>query len=50
MKYGKINEGFSFIPTINLGWITWKGKRIYFLQFMWLFWYITTLRKFPWEN
>ena len=44
MKYisivsGKIVEGFSFIPSIDLNWMTLTDKRHYDVQFSWLKWY-----------
>ena len=36
---GKIIEGFSFIPNVNLNWITLDCCRYYDVQFSWLRWY-----------
>ena len=41
ISYGKIIEGFSFIPNVNLNWMTLDGCRYYDIQFAWLFWYVT---------
>ena len=52
MKYlgisgGKIVEGFSILPSINLNWaVSYSRKenkyhKIYDVQFSWLFWYFT---------
>lgn len=50
IEKGTIIEGFEFIPSISLSWVTYMKnhrtkqrfvtKRHYFLQFAWLFWYI----------
>jgi hypothetical protein len=48
MKCGWIVEGFYILPSISITWMTtnWvqtgKFKRIYDIQFAWLFWYIQT--------
>ena len=49
MKFGRIIEGFSFLPTCSLNWYTYENKKHYFLTVGWLFWYATTLRKFAWR-
>ena len=36
---GKIIEGFSFIPNVNLNWMTLNGCRYYDVQFSWLRWH-----------
>lgn len=41
ITYGKIIEGFSIIPNVNLLWITLKEGRYYDVQFSWLRWYFT---------
>ena len=41
IKNVKIVEGFSFIPSIDLIWITLTDKRYYDFQFSWLKWYFT---------
>lgn len=50
MKVGRITEGVSFLPTCSLSWYTYKNKRHYYFTMGWLFWYITTLNKFNWEE
>ena len=40
ITYGKIIEGFSIIPNVNLLWITLKEGRYYDVQFSWLRWYL----------
>ena len=49
MKYGWIVDGFSILPSLNINWMHIKDdkdknkiKKIYDIQFDWLFWYITT--------
>lgn len=43
MKIERIIEGFCILPSLNINWLTDKdGKRIYDIQFAWLFWFITT--------
>ena len=49
MRFGKITEGFALLPSIDINWYTWKGKRHYYVQFVWLFWALTTLKKFEWD-
>lgn len=46
MKYisitsGKIGDGFSFLPSINLIWMILTDGRYYDVQFAWLKWYFT---------
>lgn len=41
IDYGRIIEGFTFIPTINLCWATLENKKYYDIQFVWLYWYFT---------
>ncbi len=41
ISYGKIIEGFAFIPSISLNWATLRNKKYYDIQFAWLFWYFT---------
>lgn len=48
MKAGKIVEGFSIFPSLTINWMTtnWvktgEYRKIYDIQFAWLFWYIST--------
>ena len=43
MKYGWLIEAFCILPWININWMYNKDmKRIYDIQFAWLFWYIGT--------
>ncbi len=37
---GKVVECFVFLPTLTLNWIKTNEGSIYFLQLVWLFWYI----------
>lgn len=41
IDYGRIVEGFAFIPSINLSWATLENKKYYNIQFAWLYWYFT---------
>ena len=41
IDYGRIIEGFIFIPSINLSWATLENKKYYDIQFAWLYWYFT---------
>lgn len=50
MRFGRLVESFDFLPTINLGWYVWKGKRHFYWGVSWLFWYATTLDEFEWEK
>lgn len=50
MKAGKLVEEFTFLPSITLSWYWWNNKRHYYLGAAWLFWYITTLNKFAWDE
>lgn len=50
MTHGKISEGFELLPSIGLTWYTYKNKTHYYVCLRWLFWYITTLKKFKWEE
>lgn len=50
MKIGRIFEGFSLLPAVSINWYRYNNKKHYYVQCSWLFWYITTLTKFPWEN
>lgn len=42
IRFGKIIDGFEFLPSISLSWIFFseKNKRSYHLQFAWFLWYI----------
>lgn len=40
IKFGKIIEGFSILPSINVNWMRTDKKTYYDLQFTWMFWYI----------
>ena len=49
MSYGWIVEGFAILPSLNINWIhvkesrdSKKMKKIYDIQFAWLWWYIST--------
>lgn len=48
MKVGKLIESFVIFPSLNINWMTtsWvktgEYKKIYDIQFTWLFWYIST--------
>jgi len=51
MIYGWIVEGFSILPSLNVNWMhikesndSKKLKKIYDIQFAWLWWYISTDR------
>lgn len=50
MEAGRVIEGFEFLPSISLGWYYWNNRRHYYLSAAWLFWYITTLKKFEWNE
>lgn len=41
IDYGRIGEGFAFIPSISLSWATLENKKYYDIQFAWLYWYFT---------
>ena len=49
ISYGRLVEGFTFLPTINLNWATLQVNnklpgnynRYYDVQFAWLWWYFT---------
>ena len=49
ISYGRLVEGFTFLPTINLNWATLQVNnklpgnynRYYDIQFAWFFWYVT---------
>lgn len=48
MKVGKLIESFVIFPSLNINWMTtnWvktgEYRKIYDIQFTWLFWYIST--------
>ncbi len=48
MKIGKLIESFVIFPSLNINWMTtnWvrtgEYRKIYDIQFAWLFWYIST--------
>lgn len=48
MKAGKLIESFVIFPSLNINWMTtnWvktgEYRKIYDIQFTWLFWYIST--------
>ena len=48
MKIGKLVESFVIFPSLNINWMTtnWvrtgEYRKIYDIQFAWLFWYIST--------
>lgn len=48
MKAGKLIESFVIFPSLNINWMTtnWvrtgEYRKIYDIQFAWLFWYIST--------
>ena len=48
MKSGKLIESFVIFPSLNINWMTtnWvktgEYRKIYDIQFAWLFWYIST--------
>lgn len=51
MSYGWITEGFSILPSLNINWMhisesydSKKIKKIYDIQFAWLWWYVSTNR------
>jgi hypothetical protein len=41
IKKGKMIDYFAITPNINLSRIKFLGTDSYYLQFAWLFWYIT---------
>lgn len=41
IKFGKLIEQFAVLPAINVCSIQASGKRLYDVQFAWLFWYVT---------
>ncbi len=50
MKAGRLIDSFEFLPEFSLNWYYWKNKRHFYLGVSWLFWYVTTLNKFDWEE
>lgn len=42
---GRIFEGFTFLPSLGLSWVTVGEKRYYNVQFAWLLWYVTFGKK-----
>ena len=51
MSYGWITEGFSILTSLNINWMhvsesydSKKIKKIYDIQFAWLWWYVSTNR------
>lgn len=50
MTTGKIGEGFNLLPSISINWYSFKGEKHYYLFLSWLFWYVSTLDKFKWEE
>lgn len=51
MSYGWIIDGFAIIPSLNIIWMEVKEshdskklKKIYDIQFAWLWWYVSTNR------
>lgn len=48
MKVGTLIESFVIFPSLNINWMTtsWvktgEYRKIYDIQFAWLFWYIST--------
>lgn len=51
MSYGWITEGFNILPSLNINWMhvsesydSKKIKKIYDIQFAWLWWYVSTNR------
>lgn len=45
IKKGKLVECFVVTPTINVSRIKYSDTNIYYIQFAWLFWYITFATK-----
>lgn len=45
MKFGKIIEGFALLPSVDINWLWFAGKRHYSLQFAWLWWYFSTFKE-----
>ena len=58
MKVDKLIESFAIFPSLNINWMTtnWvktgEYRKIYDIQFTWLFWYISTsnISKYLKEN
>lgn len=50
MKIERIIDSFVILPNVSINWMMHKGKRYYYLTIAWLFWFIDTLKKFPWED
>lgn len=45
IKKGKLIECFAVTPNINVSWIKLTDTNVYYIQFAWLFWYITFATK-----
>lgn len=41
VKFGKLIEQFAILPAINICSMQASNKRLYDVQFAWLFWYVT---------
>lgn len=52
VDFGKLIEGFVFLPSFDLTWMTLKDGCFYDLRFTWLLWYVTlgTIKKKLKEN
>ena len=45
IKFGKLIECIAISPNLNLSWVKFSKGTIYYIQFAWLFWYITFATK-----
>ena len=45
IKKGKMVECFAVTPNVNVSWIKLTDTNVYYIQFAWLFWYITFATK-----
>lgn len=45
IKKGKMIGCFAVTPAINVNWIQLTDTNLYYIQFAWLFWYITFATK-----
>lgn len=50
MTYGKIPEAIVLIPSINFCWYIYDDKRYYYVEFVWLRWFVSTIKEFKWEE
>lgn len=46
---GRMLESFAILPSVGINWYTYRNKKHFYITVQWLFWYVTSLKKFKWE-